>query len=107
MTGARSFAKARERDRLASEKAVRLAKENGWECSTCPDLTRFVVRAPKEVVGEIHGLAIEAAKAQRPWFAQAAGWSGELSFTIFYAGKEDARKVRDLLSKHQVPEESE
>lgn len=103
MTGNRHFAK--ETERRQREAIRELRREQGCEFSSCPNLTGFIVRAPKDVIVELCGMAVEAARAMRPWFTQGTTAAGEgMQALTFYAGPEDAARVRAMLREHGISE---
>lgn len=103
MTGNRHFAK--EQERRQREAIKQLRREQGCEFSACANLTGFIVRAPKDVIVELCGMAVEAARNARPWFTQGTTSIGDGTQALtFYAGPEDSARVRKLLREHGISE---
>lgn len=72
------------------------------------NLTRFVVRAPREVVSALLNIGADALSADRPWFTHGIGPSTNgRTFVVCFAGEEDAARVRDLLRDNGIPEGDE
>lgn len=73
--------------------------------SECHRLSRFVVIARQEIATEVLGMASEAIRNARPWFTQGSGPTEDGLYSVtFYAGTEDARRVRKYLREKGITE---